>query len=377
MGMIVAAAVSVASVAAASLYHRDPPPPDIPAPGMTTGKDDVTLTVNAPEWRLLRLGRAEAATARWSDTIPARVQVDETKMLRVSAPLAGRVTRLFVERGQAVKAGSPLFSVASSGLAELRAEIEKSDLDQQVAKSNFDRVQALVEAKSAPAKEVLAANQELRHAEMNLKLAKSKLAALRIDANADNSFTIVAPTDGVVLEKTLALSQQVSPEAGDPLIVLADLSSVWIVADLFEQDAGDIKVGTKAKVIPASRPDLELEGVVDQVSAVVDPTRHTVPVRVRLPNMDRTLRPNVYAQVRFLESIPGVSVVEVASTAVISDGEHTFVYVQDHTGHLARRQVVAGSIRDGRVPVLSGLTAGEMVVEEGTLLLDNQIALAN
>src|SRR5438105_1980671 len=91
LGIAVALAVSVASVAAATLYHRPPPPADVPAPGMTTGKDDVTLTAGAPEWRLLKLGKAEPAAARWSEAIPARVQVDESRLLRVSAPLAGRV----------------------------------------------------------------------------------------------------------------------------------------------------------------------------------------------------------------------------------------------------------------------------------------------
>ena len=110
------------------------------------------------------------------------------------------------------------------------------------------------------------------------------------------------------------------------------------------------------------------------VSSVVDPNRHTVPIRVRLPNPERLLRPNVFARVRFGASHPAGSV-EIPATALVTDGEHQYVYVQSEEGRFARREVVAGSAHDGLVPVISGLKGGEIVVEEGAILLDNQLAL--
>src|SRR6185369_6288806 len=108
------------------------------------------------------------------------------------------------------------------------------------------------------------------------------------------------------------------------------LSQVWVVAELFEADAIGISEGTEAKITSPSIPDLALEAKVDMVSAVVDPTRHTVPVRVRLPNTTGLLKPNIFAQMRFSVRPPEGSG-EVAASALVSDGAKQYVYVQTET----------------------------------------------
>ena len=112
------------------------------------------------------------------------------------------------------------------------------------------------------------------------------------------------------------------------------------------------------------------------MSSVVDPARHTVPVRVRLDNPQGLLRPNVYARVRFARRASPESSVEVPASALLSDGEQQFVYVQEGDGRFTRRKVVTGPTHGGRVAVLEGLAKGERVVEEGAILLDNQVALS-
>ena len=120
-----AVAVSAVAIIAAAHYEREPPPAEAPAPGMTVAKDSVTLESGAPQWKVLRLGSATPATQHWTDPLPARIEIDEAKLSRVGTPLAGRVGRVLVERGQTVAAGAPLFTVASPSIAELRAEREK------------------------------------------------------------------------------------------------------------------------------------------------------------------------------------------------------------------------------------------------------------
>jgi RND family efflux transporter MFP subunit len=177
------------------------------------------------------------------------------------------------------------------------------------------------------------------------------------------------------VEKNVLVDQQVSPEAGSALMVVADLSAVCAVADLFEPQALDVPAGSAAELTRPSRPGLSFRGRVERVYAVVDPARHTIPVRVRLANPQRQLRPNVYARVRFAIAARTASL-EVPATALVSDGERQYVYVQSGDGRFARREVVTGSAHEGRVPVLSGLSRGETIVEDGAILLDNQIALA-
>ena len=123
-----------------------------------------------------------------------------------------------------------------------------------------------------------------------------------------------------------------------------------------------------------SLPGASLSGKVEMVSAVVDPSRHTVPIRVVLSNSDGTLRPNVYARVRFTTAQQS-GTVEIPATALITDGLHQYVYVQCRPGRFDRREIVAGPAHEGQVPVLSGLTPGETIVDEGGFLLDNQLSL--
>ena len=111
------------------------------------------------------------------------------------------------------------------------------------------------------------------------------------------------------------------------------------------------------------------------VSSVVDPERHTVGVRVKLSNADGRIRPNTFAEVRFL-STSAHDTTEVAASALVSDGAKQYVYVQDVPGHFTRRDVVAGAVRDGRISIVSGLKPDETVVEQGAVLLDNQIDLS-
>jgi len=266
--------------------------------------------------------------------------------------------------------------VASGDIAELRAAQEKAAVDLDAARATLERVKAMVAGRALPAKEELAALQQLKQAEVASRLAEAKLGSLKVSARGANEFTVGAPRAGVVVEKNVLVDQQVAPDGAGALMIVADLSSVWVVADLFEADAAGIRAGAAAEVTSPSLPELKLSGSVEMVSSVVDPGRHTVPIRVRLANPDGLLRPNVYARVRFATAPRSRGTLEVPASALVSDGEHQHVFVQDGAGRFVRREVTTGSSREGRVPVLAGLAAGETVVEEGALLLDNQLVLS-
>jgi RND family efflux transporter MFP subunit len=329
---------------------------------------------------VIKLGAPSAAAPHWSDPIPARVAFDEAKTSRLGSPLAGRVTAVLVERGQRVKPGAPLFTVSSSSLAELRTELAKTAAQRTTAHTNLDRVQALVDAGSLPAKELVTARQEAIEADLAVQLADHKLAALKVVGASDTSFTLTSPRDGVVVEKAVTPGQLVDPSNAS-LMAIADLSTVWVVADLFESDVGAVIPGTRAKVSihgagPGGGPgDSERDAVIEQVSAVVDPDRHTVPVRLRLDNPDGALRPNAYATIRWFDPTPVA--VTLPTSAVLSDGAKSYVYRQEPDGALRRHDITVGSASAGTVPVIAGLSPTDRIVLSGAILLDNQIALEN
>lgn len=367
--LIGALVVGVLAILVARHYHRPLPPSDPPAPGMTVGSDSVTLASDAPMWSVVQVAPATPDKPHWTDPVPAQIVFDEAHTSRLGSPLAGRVTAVMVERGQSVKNGAPLFEVSSPNLAELRADLDKALVERNTAQINFDRVKNLVDAGSLPAKELTSAQQETSEAELAVRLAQQKLASLKVAGAGEASFTVSAPRDGVVVEKSVAVGQEVDASGGS-LIAIADLSDVWVVADLFENDVGTLAHGDAAKVIVGAST---MDGTVDQVSAVVDPQRHTVPVRVKLANPQGLMRPNAYAQVRFYDG--GAAAAAIPASAVLFDGAHSYLYVQDAKGALARRVVEVGTPSGGVVPVQSGLKVGEKVVVHGAILLDNQIQL--
>jgi membrane fusion protein, heavy metal efflux system len=374
LGLGAAALVSVLFVLASMLFHRKPPTALAAAAGLSVGKNDVTLSESAPQWKVIRLGTAAPPTERWTEPFPARFKVDETRASKVGAPLPGRVTTVFVELGQPVKAGQPLFTIASPDVAGLRAEQQKAAVDLEVARSAYQRVKAMVQARALPAKDEIESDQQLREAELSLHLAQNKLSSLRVSQQGDNQFTVVSPRSGVVIAKSVLPAQQVTPDTD--LVSVADLAEVWVVAELFEADAAGLSAGAQARITSSSIPGFIVDAAVEMVSSVVDPDRHTVPVRVKLPNTDRRIRPNTYAEMRFRTPVqPGTT--EIAASAIVSDGRSQYVYAQEGSGHFVRHSVVAGPARDGRVVVTRGVEPGDVVVEQGAVLLDNQIDLSN
>lgn len=369
----IAICASALAMIGAISFHRKPPPEATAAAGIEVGKNGLSLAKGAPQWKVLKLGQVVSPTERWSDPYPARFKVDEAFAAKVGSPLAGRVTNVFIELGQPIKAGQPLFAIASPDIAELRAGQQKAAVDLDVAKAAYERIKTMVEARALPAKDEIESDQQLRQAQLSLKLAQTKLSSLKVSSSGDNEFRVLAPRDGAIIEKSVLPSQHVTSD--DTLVSIADLDAVWVVADLFEADAVGLTAGMKARVTSPSLPGFSAEADVERVSSVVDPERHTVGVRVKLANADGRIRPNTFAEVRFLSAAAAGST-EIAASALVSDGPKQYVYVEDLPGHFVRRDVVAGAVRDGRISIASGLKANETVVEQGAVLLDNQIDLS-
>ncbi|HET6340521.1 MAG TPA: efflux RND transporter periplasmic adaptor subunit [Polyangiales bacterium] len=374
IGLVLAALGGGAVLLAATMWRPDPPVQVQPPAGMKIGEHELTLSQGAPQWNALKVAKVTAARATFGEPVPARVRIDEAHAARIGSPLSGRVAAVFVELGQRVKKGDSLFTVSSPDLTTLQADLMKANVDVEVANASYQRVHDMVTERLMPGKEELAAAAQKREAELSQAAAKSKLQALRIAASNDNEFTVKAPRDGVVVEKNLLPSQEVSQDG--TLIQIADVSDVWVVADVFDSDVSTVVPGTAARITTPANPDFKLDAVVDSVSAVVDPERHSVPIKVRLPNLDGRLKPNQFAEMRFRIALPE-NAVEVAATTLVSDGATQYAYVQTSPGQFVRRNVLAGPVRDGRAVILSGLTIGESVVEQGGILLDNQIELAH
>jgi cobalt-zinc-cadmium efflux system membrane fusion protein len=341
---------------------------------LSVAGDAITLSENAPQWNYLELAVAEEKPALSPPPAPGRVTFDEKRSAAAGSPLPGRIEQVQVRLGDQVKTGARLFAVRSGALADLDRDLE-SARNEVAAKTRIaERARELVALRAAPEKDQLAAEEDLRQSQLALRAATAKRESLNATIEGDTRFWVTAPRDGTVVELDASAGLEVGPDRDKPLLRLSNIDEVLVLADLQEQDAYDLSVGAPV-TIQTPTGDVNRRGVVEQISQVVDPQRHTVEVRVRADNADHALRPNAFVEVS-LAPDPARQRVRVPGEAVVSDGKQNVVFVTHDAGRLERVPVTVGRRRDGEVELQDGLPPGTRYVAKGAILLLNQLDLS-
>jgi cobalt-zinc-cadmium efflux system membrane fusion protein len=195
---------------------------------------------------------------------------------------------------------------------------------------------------------------------------------LSVAQAGDNTYWVLANRSGTVTQLDATPGKQVGPDKDKPVATVADLDEVFVLGDVPQRDALGLSPGMTARVSFPGSATPPIEGTVETVSEVVDPERQTVPIRVRMKNSERKLRPNAYVEMTFPPRGDG-PVVQVPADAVVSDGAEAVVFVETAPGTFRRRHVQLGRQSRDKVEIASGLKAGERVVVTGALLLLNAI----
>ena len=312
--------------------------------------------------KIQKLGvRSEAAQRRSLDkTVRAagRIEADERLTYTIAPKFEGYVERLYVNvTGQTVSRGQALFDVYSPELAS--AQREYAIAAQGVA--------ALRDA-SAGAQ---AGMQDLADASLqrlkNWDISQEQIKSLAKSGEAKRSLTLRSPVSGIVTEKKALQGMRFMP--GEALYQIADLSAVWVVADVFEQDIALIKTGAQAQVRIDAYPDKRFTGKVSYVYPTLNAATRTVPVRVELANPGLLLKPGMFAQLELPVGAKG-EVLTVPVSAVIDSGTRQIVLVKLGQGRFAAREVKLGSRSENYVEVIDGVKEGEGVVVAANFLID-------
>jgi Cu(I)/Ag(I) efflux system membrane fusion protein len=292
-----------------------------------------------------------------------RVAMDERRREVVHAKYEGYVERLFVDfTGKPVVKGQPLLAIYSPELVAAQQEY-------LVAR----RAQGRLGGSSVPgvakggAELAEAARQRLRYWD----LGPAEIDSLERTGTPRRTVTLHSPAAGVVVEKTAIEGMKVSPS--DRLYEIADLSRVWILADVYEKDLGSVRVGTPARVSLSGQSGSEWRGTVSFISPIVKPETRTVEVRVEVSNAGGALKPDMFADV-YLER-GTTAALTVPETAVVVTGERTLVFLDKGEGRFEPREVTVGSRVPGGYEVLRGVAAGDRVVVSANFLLDSESSL--
>jgi Cu(I)/Ag(I) efflux system membrane fusion protein len=318
--------------------------------------------VNISTQKVQKLGvRSEAAQLRNLDkTVRAsgRVEPDERRIAMIAPKFEGYVERLHVNvTGQPVAKGQPLFEVYSPELVSVQREYAIA-------------VQGAASLKGADSPAQLGMARLVESSLQRLKnwdISEEQIKALMASGETKRTMTFRSPVSGIVTEKKAVQGMRFMP--GEALYQVSDLSSVWVIADVFEQDLGLVKTGTKAQVKINAYPDKSFEGKVTYVYPTLKAETRTVPVRVELANPGLLLKPGMFAQMEM--QVGGkTQVITVPVSAVIDSGTRQIVLVQLKEGRFEPREVKLGARSDTHVEVISGVKEGELVVVAANFLID-------
>ncbi len=360
------------------LYYRNPmglpdtsPVPKKDAMGMdyiavfAGGADDEPASANQLKFsteKIQKMGvRTEAAQLRVlerSVRAAGRIEPDERRLFTIASKFEGYVERLHVNvTGQPVTKGQPLFEAYSPELVSAQREYA-------IAAQGVDALKDAASETQTGMKQLAEASlQRLR----NWDISDEQIKALAKTGATQRTLSFRSPASGIVMEKKAVQGMRFMP--GEMLYQIADLSAVWVVADVFEQDLALLKTGAKARVTINAYPDKVFTGSVTYVYPTLKPETRTVPVRVELANPGLLLKPGMFAQVE-LATPARTAQITVPVSAVIDSGTRQVVLVQQGAGRFEPREVKLGERNDDHVQVLQGVKEGELVVVAANFLID-------
>jgi multidrug efflux pump subunit AcrA (membrane-fusion protein) len=328
-------------------------------PGLTT----ITIT---PEHRAhLNMRLATAGIKKLSRQLrtSARIVPDETRLYRVTTKIDGYVEKLFVNAtGQPVRRGQPLLSIYSPDLVASQQEfLSALSMAKQLGQSP-DPVaaqggQGLVDA-----------------ARRRLKLwdiTDAQIARLEKSGQVEKAMTLLAPANGYVSEKMVLPGQKIM--AGEPLMVIADLSVVWAEADLYESDVSFLKIGMEADLTLPFLPGKSFKGRINFLNPFLDSQSRTLKARLEIANPDLLLKPEMYGDITLAFDL-GERLV-IPESAVMRTGERNYVFVAGSDWSLTPVQIETGVQTGDDLEVFSGLKSGDQVVEAANFLVDSESSL--
>ncbi|MFQ5549948.1 MAG: efflux RND transporter periplasmic adaptor subunit [Gemmatimonadales bacterium] len=289
----------------------------------------------------------------------------EPSIVDVTPKIEGFVEELFVDfTGETVRQGQPLFTIYSPSLVAAQEELLTA--------------KRLVDAVDHDASEALA--NALRMLEASRRrlsywdISSEQIHQIELSGQASRVLTFVAPVDGIVLEKGIVEGQRVIP--GTLMYRIADLSTVWLEGEVFEQDLRFVTVGQQAHIEVEAYPGEHLMGDVSFVYPTVDVQTRTNRIRVTIRNPDLRLKPGMFATV-YIEAPLGAEFPVIPLDAVVVTGERNLVFVRDDSGMLNPREIVVGAHAEDRVQIIDGLREGEIIVAAANFLVDAESRLAS
>jgi membrane fusion protein, heavy metal efflux system len=375
------------SDAGAGGHAADMPSPTSahPSPAASTGASNaplsdviVPLSQDAVERAGIVVAPVTSGASGTEIRLPGVVEPNAYRLVVVTPLVAGRVTKVGPALGDRVRQGQTLAEIYSPALAEAQTRYVSAQAMLDAHDRELQRTQKLVEIGAASRQELEKIHAEHAAQTAAVQSARSQLELLGVSAsaiekmapghNVSATTNVPAPIDGVVTERGANVGLNV--DTATKLFTVVDLSTVWVVADLYEKDSSRVRVGSDAAITTSARPDLTLRGRVSYVDPQVSADTRTAKVRIEVPNPRGELRLGMYADV-VVAGASGTWAPRIPRNAVQNVGDRTVVYLTnaEESGKFIEREVRLGHASGEQVEVVSGVQPGDVVVTDGSFFV--------
>ncbi|WP_347988205.1 efflux RND transporter periplasmic adaptor subunit [Methylomonas sp. AM2-LC] len=337
-----------------------------------------SIEANPALLKLIKIEEIKPRNIADSLQLSARVELDQKRVARIGASVTGRVTEIKAELGQAVEKGQYLALLNSNELGKAQSDYLKSSSQANLRRLVVQRAERLLQSGVIAESELQDRRAILNEAEVDLQAARDQLRVMGMNESdlknlakerTIHSYSpVTSSIKGIVIERHITLGQVVQPS--DSLYTVADLSQLWLVAEVPEQQAQWAHEGDQVEAEIPALPGMEIKGKLIYVADLVNPETRTVTVQMELANPQRLLKPQMLATLKI--SKHGSQLLVVPSQSVVRDNDKDYIFVQTATTRFEMRPVKLGREENGVRVLLEGLPSGVHIVTDGAFHLNNE-----
>jgi membrane fusion protein, heavy metal efflux system len=350
---------------------------------MAVNKDEKSVGIKMNARRQKENGVVVAVATRQSFTeviaATGKVEANADRVAHVSPRISGQIVSVQASLGDRVNAGQTLLTLKSLEMAEAanRSRLSKTKL--ALAEANMMRIRTLVEKKIVARKELLQAETDYQLAQTERQNDQERLSLYgasnsNLQSNSHNktSLMVHAPISGTITEKHAIVGELSDPSKS--LFTVVDLSSIWVVVDIYEKDLAKVSRGQQAIVTVDAWPDLKLTGRVTYLADMLDAATRTLKVRVEVPNPRRMLKPEMFARVELTPPASAVMTIAVPEDAIQEIDSKKVIFIADESSEVFRPETVeTGRSSGGLVEIISGIREGQRYAGKGSFILKSEL----
>jgi cobalt-zinc-cadmium efflux system membrane fusion protein len=347
--------------------------------------DEQAVDLTEKQAASLKIGPVSAREFAIQKTAVGTIDFNENLLVQVFSPNQGKILKAFYNIGEEVKAGDVLFTIDSPDLLQAESTLLASAGVLELQKKTLARALNLLKAGGSAQKDVDQATSDQQTAEGNFKAAKdavrifgktdAEIEQVVSDRKVDSTLVVPSPIAGRVVARNAAPGFLTQPGNPPAPFTVADLSTMWMLANVIESDAPAYKLGQEVEVTVPAYPDKVFKGRVTALGAMIDPNSHRQLVRSQIDDPEHLLRSGMFASFIIRVGDP-VRSLAVPAEGVVREGDGTMtVWVTKDSRHFIKRTVKTGLAQDGWTQILTGLLPDETVVKDGAVFLSNKLAL--